>query len=125
MKLISEDIKERKDFGEDVVILAGVVKNDEDERLLEEFDELNDKIDAILLSGYHAKGIENLTEEESEQYDRIKNSGEGWLRLRTLIREIYQEYWPNVTNFEVDLTFVVDKMIEDEDKEIEYNKYDY
>lgn len=31
MKLISEDIKERKDFGEDVVILAAVVKNDEDE----------------------------------------------------------------------------------------------
>ena len=31
MKLISDDIKERKDFGEDVVILAGVVKNDEDE----------------------------------------------------------------------------------------------
>jgi len=42
-----------------------------------------------------------------------------------LLGLIYQEYWPNVTNFEVDLKFVVDKMIEDEDKEIEYNKYDY
>lgn len=109
----------------EIIIMEDVIALNEDELLLEEFDELNAKIDAILLSGYHVKGLENLTEEESEQYDRIKNSGEGWLKLRTLIREIYQEYWPNVTNFEVDLKFVVSNMIEDEDKEIEYNKYDY
>lgn len=109
----------------EIITMEDVIDLNEDEHLLEEFDELNDKIDAILLSEFHAKGIENLTKEESEQYDRIKNSGEGWLRLRTLIREIYQEYWPNVTNFEVDLKFVVSNMIEDEDKEIEYNKYDY
>ena len=109
----------------EIITMEDVIDLNEDERLLEEFDELNDKIDCILLSEFYTKGIENLSEEESAQYDRIKNSGEGWLKLRTLIREIYQEYWPNVTNFEVDLKFVVDKMIEDEDKEIEYNKYDY
>ena len=53
----------------EIITMEEVINLNEDERLLEEFDELNAKIDCILLSEFQTKGLENITEEESEQYE--------------------------------------------------------
>ena len=119
------------------------VTNDENreehERLLDEFEVEQAKLDCLLY--FHSrerddfikerddflKDRDNFIKEHDEQEERIRDLGEAWLNIYEQIRELYCVYGarPREDNFRSDFKVVFEKAISDVNDDFDDSEFDF
>ena len=105
---------------------------EEHERLLDEFEVEQAKLDCLLY--FHSRERDSFIKERDdfirkhdEQEERIRDLGESWLSIYAQIRELYCVYGarPREDNFRSDFEIVFEKAISDVNDDFDDSEFDF
>ena len=129
-------LKEEKKM---IVEVTNDENREEHERLLDEFEVEQAKLDCLLY--FHSrerddfikerddfiKERDDFIKEHDEQEERIRDLGEDWLSIYGQIRELYCIYGarPNEDNFRSDFKVVFEKAISDVNDDFDDSEFDF
>lgn len=115
-------LKEEKKI---IVEVTNDENREEHERLLDEFEVEQAKLDCLLY--FHSRERDDFIKEHDEQEERIRDFGEAWLNIYEQIRELYCVYGarPREDNFRSDFKVVFKKAISDVNDDFDDSEFDF